>query len=157
MALCIAAQALAAHRFAAALGPQEQHVQRIAALPLPGGLFSWRGIAETPFAYLVSRVSLLAPTPTPPRPVPKGPEEESIVRAISDYRLVRVFRDFARFPVIEYAPGAAEQIVRYSDLRFTGYGRERSWFDLVVYLDGTGQVRFIEFLNHVFFPHHPDF
>jgi membrane-bound metal-dependent hydrolase YbcI (DUF457 family) len=159
MTLCIAAQALAAHRFAAALAlvPQGQQVQRIAALPLPGGPFSWRGIAETPSAYLVSRVSLLTPAPIPPRPVPKGPEEEGIVRAVSDYRLVRIFRDFARFPVIEYAPGGAEQIVRYSDLRFTGYGRERSWFDLVVYLDGTGQVRFIEFLNHVFFPHHPDF
>lgn len=156
MALCMASQALAEHRFTAVLAPQRHEVQRIAALPLPGGPFSWRGIAETTSAYLVSRISLLAPTLTPPRRVSKGPEE-GIVRAINDYRLVRIFHNFARFPVVEYAPGEAEHMVRYSDLRFTGYGRERSWFDLVVYLDGAGQVRLIEFLNHVFLPHHPDF
>jgi hypothetical protein len=48
-------------------------------------------------------------------------------------------------------------VVRYFDLRFTGYGRERSWFDLVVRFDSAGQVQVIEFLNHLFPPHHPDF
>jgi membrane-bound metal-dependent hydrolase YbcI (DUF457 family) len=158
MALCIANQALVERRFATLLAPQMPRVQRIAALPLPGGgPFSWRGIAETASTYLVGRISLLAPTLAMPREVRKGPENEGIVRVISDYRLVRIFHNFARFPVIEYIPSEAEQIVRYSDLRFSGYGRERSWFDLVVYLDGAGQVRLIEFLNRAFLPHHPDF
>jgi membrane-bound metal-dependent hydrolase YbcI (DUF457 family) len=158
MALCIANHALAERHFATSLAPQMPRVQRLAALPLPGGgPFSWRGIAETASTYLVGHVSLLAPTLAMPREVSKGPEDEGIVQAISDYRLVRIFHDFARFPVIEYVPSETEQIVRYSDLRFTGYGREQSWFDLVVYVDGTGQVRLIEFLNHVFLPHHPEF
>jgi membrane-bound metal-dependent hydrolase YbcI (DUF457 family) len=158
MALCIASHALAERRFAALLAPQMPRVQRIAALPLPGGgPFSWRGIAETASTYLVGHVSLLAPPFAMPREVSKGPEDEGIVRAIRDYRLVRIFHDFARFPVVEYVRSEAEQIVRYSDLRFRGYGRERSWFDLVVYVDGAGQVRLIEFLNRAFLPHHPDF
>jgi hypothetical protein len=158
MALCIVNHELAERRFATVLAPKMSRVQRIAALPLPGGgPFSWRGIAETASVYLVGRVSLLVPTLTMPREVSKGPEDEGIVQAISDYRLVRIFHDFARFPVIEYVPSEAEQIVRYSDLRFTGYGREQSWFDLVVYVDGAGQVRLIEFLNRAFLPHHPDF
>jgi membrane-bound metal-dependent hydrolase YbcI (DUF457 family) len=156
MGVCIVGHAVAKHRFAAAIGPQSHSVQRIAALPLPGGLLHWRGIAETASTYLVGQVSLLTPTPAPWRVVPKGPQEE-IIRLTSEYRLVRIFYDFARFPVVEYALGESEQIVRYSDLRFTGYGRDRSWFDLVVHLDGTGQVRLIEFLNHVFLPHHPEF
>jgi membrane-bound metal-dependent hydrolase YbcI (DUF457 family) len=157
MALCITNHALAERRFATLLAPQTQRVQHIAALPLPGGPFSWRGIAESASTYLVGHVSLLAPTLAMPHEVSKGPEDEGIVQAISDYRLVRIFHDFARFPVIEYVPSEVEQMVRYSDLRFTGYGRERSWFDLVVYLDGAGQVRLIKFLNRAFLPHHPDF
>lgn len=156
MAVCMVSHGIAEHRIAVALGPQRHSVQRIAALPLPGGPLHWRGIAETASTYLVARIALLVPTSDPWHVVAKGPHEE-IVRLTSEYRLVRIFYDFARFPVVEYAPGENEQIVRYFDLRFTGYGRDRSWFDLVVHLDGTGQVRLIEFLNHVFLPHHPDF
>ena len=67
--------------------------------------------------------------------------DQAVVQAISDYRLVQIFRNFARFPVIEYERQGEQQVVRYFDLRFTGYGRERSWFDLKVHLDSTGQVQ----------------
>jgi membrane-bound metal-dependent hydrolase YbcI (DUF457 family) len=156
MALCIANHAVVMQRFAAALASQHQAVQQVSAIPLPGGPFTWRGIAETPAAYLVSHIMLLPPAIAPPQTIAKAPHQ-AVVQATSDYRLVQVFRDFARFPVIEYEQQGEQQVVRYFDLRFTGYGRERSWFDLEVRFDSTGQVQVIEFLNHLFLPHHPDF
>jgi hypothetical protein len=99
---------------------------------------------------------LLPPAIAPPQTIAKAPHQ-AVVQATSDYRLVQIFRDFARFPVIEYEQQGEQQVVRYFDLRFTGYGRERSWFDLEVRFDSAGQVQVIEFLNHLFPPHHPDF
>lgn len=156
MTLCILSRAFAVQRFTTALGTQMATVQQVSAIPLPGGIVHWRGIAETPTAYLVSRLPLFPPAFSPPEVIPKG-TDNSMVQATSEYRLVRIFQDFARFPVVEYRRQGAEQIIRYFDLRFTGYGRERSWFDLEVHLDSTGQVQVIKFLNHVFLPHHADF
>jgi membrane-bound metal-dependent hydrolase YbcI (DUF457 family) len=156
MAVCMVSHAVAKRRFAAALGPQMATVQRVSAIPLPGGPLGWRGIAETPSAYLVSQLALFPPVVSPPQMVPKGPHN-GVVRTTSDYRLVRIFRDFARFPVVEYRHQGTEQIVRYFDLRFSGYGRDRSWLDLEVRLDDAGRVQMIEFLNRVFSPQHPDF
>jgi hypothetical protein len=101
-------------------------------------------------------MTLLPSVVSSPQMIPKGPDID-VVRTTSDYRLVRVFQNFARFPVIEYRQQGTEQIVRYFDLRFTGYGRDKSWFDLEVRLDSAGQVQVIEFLNHVFPQPHPDF
>jgi hypothetical protein len=156
MALCITNHAVVMQRFASALASQHDAVQQVSAIPLPGGPFTWRAIAETPAAYLVSHVTLLPPAITPPQTVAKVPNQ-AVVQTTSDYRLVRIFRDFARFPVVEYEQQGEQQVVRYFDLRFTGYGRERSWFDLEVRFDSAGQVQVIEFLNHLFPPHHPDF
>jgi hypothetical protein len=156
MVLCMAGHAVARQRFSAALGPQMATVQQISALPLPGGVLYWRGIAETPTAYVVSHLTLFPLTLSPPEVIPKGTDNR-LVQATGTYRLVQIFHDFARFPVAEYRQQGAEQIVRYSDLRFTGYGRERSWFDLEIRLDAAGQVQVIHFLNHIFPPHHPDF
>jgi membrane-bound metal-dependent hydrolase YbcI (DUF457 family) len=156
MILCMASQMIVRHHFTAALGTQRASVQRVSVLPLPGGFLYWRGVADTPSAYLVSRITLFPPTLSPLEVIPKG-TDHGMVQAISEYRLVRVFLEFARFPVAEYRQQGAEQIVRYFDLRFSGYGRDRSWFDLEVWLDGTGQVQVIKFLNHVFPPHHPHF
>jgi membrane-bound metal-dependent hydrolase YbcI (DUF457 family) len=156
MVLCIVNHAVVIQRFTAALKLQHVDVQRVSAIPLPGGPFAWRGIAETPPAYLVSQVTLLPTVVFPPEKIHKTPDQ-AVVQATSDYRLVQIFRDFARFPVVEFEQQGEEQVVRYSDLRFTGYGRERSWFDLEVRFDSAGQVRIIEFLNHLFPPHHPDF
>jgi membrane-bound metal-dependent hydrolase YbcI (DUF457 family) len=156
MAFCMVNHAVAKQRFAAALGPQMAEVQRLAALPLPGGALRWRVIAETASAYLVSQTTLLSPTVMSPQMIPKGPKN-GVIQATSDYRLVRIFQDFARFPVVEYRNLGNEQVVRYFDLRFTGDGRNRSWLDLEVHLDGAGQVRVIQFLNRLFPPHHPDF
>ena len=155
MALCIMNHHVAKQRFTTALGPQLASVQRVSALPLPGGPLHWRGIAETPSSYLASTM-VLPSTIAPPQVIPKGLDHE-VARATSAYRLVRLFRDFARFPVVEQRQQGGEQVVRYFDLRFVGYGRDRSWFDLEVYLDHAGQVRVIEFLNRVFSPQHPDF
>jgi hypothetical protein len=145
------------HLMVRTLGPQMATVERLTALPLPGwGPLRWRGIAETRSAYLVSRVTLVPPTVTPPELIVKGPDT-SLVRAISTYRLVRIFLHFARFPVVESSTRDAEQIVRYFDLRSAGDGRHRSRFDLVVRLNAAGQVQAIEFLNRVFPPTSPYF
>jgi hypothetical protein len=141
------------------LGPEMVHVQRLAALPLPGsGPLQWRAIAVTDTTYLVSRVSIVPGTVTAPQSIPKSPDPtNSVIQAASSYRLVRVFWDFARFPVIDYYVQETETIVRYTDLRFSGDGRNRSWFDLTIHFDPTGQVRVIEFLNRLFHPTHPEF
>lgn len=155
MVLCMVNHEVAKQRFTTALGSQMANVQQVSALPLPGGPLRWRGIADTPSSYLVS--SMVLPSAiAPPEIIPKG-LDHSVVRATSEYRLVRLFRDFARFPVVEQRQQNGEQVVRYFDLRFVGYGRDRSWFDLEVYLDHTGRVRVIEFLNRIFSPQHPDF
>jgi hypothetical protein len=131
-------------------------VESRAALPLPGwGPLRWRGIAETHSSYLVSRVTLVPLTVTPPEVIAKGPDT-SLVQAISTSRLVRLFLNFARFPVVEFSKRDAEQIVRYFDLRSAGDGR-RSRFDLVVRLNAAGQVQTIEFLNRVLPPTSPHF
>ena len=159
VALCMVTHAIAQHQMARALGPQMAHVRRLAALPLPGGgPLQWRAIAVTDTTYLVSRVSIFPGTVTAPQSIAKGPGlDNSVIQAASSYRLVRVFWDFARFPVIDYYVQEAETIVRYTDLRFSGDGRNRSWFDLTIHFDPTGQVRVIEFLNRLFHPTHPEF
>jgi inner membrane protein len=159
IALCVASHAVAQHQMARTLGPQMAQVQRLAALPLPGsGPLQWRAIAVTDTAYLVSRVSIVPGTVTAPQSITKGPDPtNSVIQAASSYRLVRVFWDFARFPVIDYYVQETETVVRYTDLRFSGDGRNRSWFDLTIHFDPTGQVRVIEFLNRLFHPTHPEF
>lgn len=156
VALCGVAHAVAQHAMASALGPQMADVRRLAALPMPaGGPLYWRVIATTDTAYLVSHVSLFPATVTAPQVIAKGPDN-SIIRTASRYRLVRIFWNFARFPVIDYCEQADETVVRYVDLRFSGDGRNRSWFDLTVHLDQAGRVQVIEFLNRLFHPNHSE-
>ena len=65
--LCLVSHTVAQHLFARALGPQLATVERLNMLPLPGwGPVQWRGIAVTRAAYLVSRVTLVPPSVTPP-------------------------------------------------------------------------------------------
>jgi len=157
VALCVVNHSVAQCQMASALGPQSTSVRRLAALPVPGGgPWQWRAIAETDTVYLVSRVSVFSVTVTTPQSIAKGPDN-SVIRAASRYRLVRVFWDFARFPVIDYHAQEAETVVRYTDLRFSGDGRNRSWFDLTVRLDQAGRVQAIEFLHRLFHPNHPEF
>jgi inner membrane protein len=156
MALCIAGHTIARQQMARSLGPQMATVHTLAALPLPGRVLWWRGIAETADAYLVSRVTLFPPAVTPPEVIRKQPEN-GLVQTTSTYHLVRIFRNFARFPVIDYYERDTEKIVRYFDLRYSGYGRKKSGFDLMVYYDLMGQVQRIEFLNQIFLPGHKGF
>jgi hypothetical protein len=155
--LCLISHTVAQYLLARALGPQMATVERLAALPLPGwGPVQWRGIAVTRSSYLVSRVTLMPPTVTPPDVIAKGPDTP-LVHALRTFRLVRLFLDVARFPVVEASERDAEQLVRYVDLRATGDGRTRTRFDLVVRLNAAGHVQAIEFLNRVFPPTSPDF
>lgn len=156
MALCMVNQQVAERRFSAVLGADMEQVRQVSAIPLPGGPFAWRGIAETASSYLVSHISLLSVGHTALQRIPKGLERE-VVRRTRDYQLVRIFRDFARFPVVQYRRQGDEDVVRYVDLRFVGYGRETSWFDLEVRIDQRGRVRMIEFLNRIFLPSQPGF
>ena len=155
--LCLVSQTVAQHLFARALGPQMATVERLAALPLPGwGPMQWRGIAVTRSSYLVGRVTLVPPTVTPPEVIAKGPDTP-LVRALQTSRLVRLFLERARFPVVEVSARDADQLVRYVDLRATGDGRHRPRWGLVVQLNAAGHVQAMEFLNRVFLPTSPDF
>jgi hypothetical protein len=155
--LCLVSQTVAQHLFARALGPQLATVERLTMLPLPGwGPVQWRGIAVTRAAYLVSRVMLVTPSVTPPEVITKGPDTP-LVRALRTSRLVRLFWDRARFPVVETSARGTEQFVRLVDLRATGDGRHRTRWDLVVRLDTAGDMQVIEFLDRTFLPTSPDF
>jgi hypothetical protein len=132
-------------------------VKRLAALPLPGwGPVQWRGIAVTRSAYVVSRVTLVPPSVTPPEVIAKGPDTP-LVRALRSFRLVRLFLDRARFPVIEASERDAAQLVRFVDLRATGDGRLRTRWDLIIWLNAAGHVQAIEFLNRIYLPTSSDF
>ena len=155
--LCLVSQTVAQHLFARALDPQLATVERLTMLPLPGwGPVQWRGIAVTHAAYLVSRVTLVPPTVTPPEVIAKGPDIPQM-RALRTSRLVRLFWDRARFPVAEIVARDAEQLARLVDLRATGDGHTRTPFALVVRLNVAGDVQAIEFLNRLFLPTSPDF
>ena len=155
--LCLVNQTVAQHLFARALGPHMATVERLTMLPLPGwGPVQWRGIAVTRAAYLVSRVTLVPPSVTPPEVIAKGPDTP-LVRALRTSRLVRLFWDRARFPVVETSARGTEQFVRLVDLRATGDGRHRTRWDLVVRLDTAGDMQVIEFLDRTFLPTSPDF
>lgn len=157
VALCFVTHAMAQQAMTRALGPQMASVRSLAALPVPaGGPLYWRVIAATDTTYLVSHVSVFPATVTAPQVIAKGPDN-GIIRAASQYRLVRIFWDFARFPVIDYCEQEGETVVRYVDLRFSDDGRDRSWFDLTVRFDEAGRVQGIEFLNRLFHPKHPEF
>jgi hypothetical protein len=155
--LCLVSQTVAQHLLAHALGSQMATVERLAALPLPGwGPGQWRGIAVTRSAYLLSRVTLVPPSVTPPEVIAKGPDTP-LVRGLKISRLVRLFWHRARFPVVEVSACDAPQLVRFVDLRATGDGRLRTRWDLIVRLDAAGHVQAIEFLNRIFLPTSPDF
>ena len=155
--LCLVSQTVAQHLFAHTLGPQMATVERLAVPPLPGwGPAQWRGIAVTRSAYLVSHVTLVPPGVTPPEVIAKGPDT-SLVHTLRTFRLVRLFLDRARFPVVEIPARDVAQLVRFMDLRATGDGRPRTRWDLVVRLDAADHVQAIEFLNRLFLPTSPDF
>jgi len=155
--LCLVSQTVAQHLLAHALGPQMATVERLAVLPLPGwGPVQWRGIAVTRSAYLVSRVTLVPPGVTPPEVIAQGPDT-SLVQALKTFRLVRLFLDRARFPVVELSERDAAQLVRFVDLRATGDGRLRTRWDLIVRLNAAGHVQAMEFLNRSFLPTSSDF
>jgi membrane-bound metal-dependent hydrolase YbcI (DUF457 family) len=155
--LCLVSQRGAQHLLARTLGPQMATVERLEALPLPGwGPVQWRVIAVTPSSYLTSRVTLVPPTVSPPDIIPKGPGTP-LVHTLRTARLVRLFLDRARFPVVEASEHDGAQIVRYGDLRTMGDGRQRTRLGLVVRLNAAGHVQAIEFLNRVFLPTSPDF
>lgn len=154
--LCYGHKALAEQHMAQALGLQMAQVQRMTALPMPGGgLWRWRVIAETETSYLSGLVSLYSSV-TSQQHIAKGLETD-VVQATRQYHLVQVFWDFARFPIVEVREQATETLVRYTDLRFSGDGRGRSWFDLTVRVNRAGEVQGIHFLNRQFLLSHPEF
>ena len=131
--------------------------RRLATLPLPGwGPMQWRGIAVTRSSYLVSRVTLVPPIVTPPDVIAKGPDTP-LVRALRTSRLVCLFLDRARFPVVEVSDHDGAPIVRYGDLRALVDGRPRTQGGLVVRFNAAGHVQAMEFRNRVFLPPSPDF
>jgi hypothetical protein len=155
--LCLVSQTVAQHLFACALGPQLATVKRLTMLPLPGwGPVQWRGIAVTRAASLVSRVTLVPPSVTPPEVIAKGPDTPQ-VHAFSTSRLVRLFWDRAYFPVIATLHGTQSSAPAWWICRATGDGRTRTPCARVVQLNAVGDVQAIAFLNCLLLPTSPGF
>jgi membrane-bound metal-dependent hydrolase YbcI (DUF457 family) len=154
--LCLVSQRVAQHLLVHTLGPQRATVERLAALPLPGwGPVQWRCIAVTRSSYLVSHVTLVPPTVAPPDVIATG-SDTPLVQALRTSRLVRLFLDRARFPVVEVSEHDGAPIVRYGDLRALGDGRPRTQGGLVVRFNAAGHVQAMEFRNRIFLPPSPD-
>lgn len=158
IALCLVMHALALQQMRQSLSAYHDQITHIAVLPVPaGGAFVWRGVADTAAHYWISQIRTVPPRlKLPFTVITKGPEA-AVLQALEGNRLVQVFHDFARFPVIDYQEQETGSTVRYFDLRFSGDWRPRSSLDLVVRLDPHGRIRVIEFLNRMFDPTHPDF
>ena len=98
-----------------------------------------RGIAVTRSSYLVSHVTLVPPTVSPPDVIAKGLDTPGACP--QDLSFGAPFLDRARFPVVDASEHDGTQIVRYVDLRATGDGRPRPRWGLVVRLNAAGHMQ----------------
>ncbi|MCA1591665.1 MAG: metal-dependent hydrolase [Acidobacteria bacterium] len=119
----------------------DEHVVRVAAMPMPADPTRWLCVAETERATTRFELSLNgAVADDYPRNAvrlekPQGEARELVARASEDAR-AGVFLNFARFPVTAIQGGCVgDTLVQFADLRFTQPG-ERGTFTLEVPLEG---------------------
>ncbi|MFQ5894613.1 MAG: metal-dependent hydrolase [Nitrospinota bacterium] len=118
-------------------------------LPAPGALFRWLGL--TPPGYVpwrgLARIEggyLRAAQVNPSGPPPQVERLENapvnpFVRRAEEEDLVRLYRWFARYPLVRYREEGGRHRVEYLDLRFVVDPRRRH-FVLVVELTSAGKV-----------------
>lgn len=124
-------------------------VRSVTALPAPFVPFVWTGVVETDDVYYQARVELgqqrRADIDFAEIPKISPGVDQSVLRAMEHRGLrdeVRLYRWFARFPVVVVQVDSSEQVVEFYDLRFNlpGLHAEDRPFVFTIRLDAEGQV-----------------
>ena len=102
---------------------------RVSAYPAWGNPFRWNGVVETKDFFVVLDVDSLTPEADPAEraQIHYKPEETAVTLAAKKSYLGRVYLDWAQYPITETEtldPGQG-YIVRFRDLRFADFDRER--------------------------------
>jgi membrane-bound metal-dependent hydrolase YbcI (DUF457 family) len=121
----------------------DQHhieVERMGALPIPPSLLDWGDAIRAPNGIYVSQFDLREKHPPLFYFVPDSPPDEYILRAF-EMPNVRLYWDFARFPVIRSYADDGLHVVELGENRSTdGRRRGPQPFTYRVVFDGAGKV-----------------
>lgn len=118
----------------------QESVARLAVMPTLANPFRWDSTFETNGATYRFRLGLLENGRTTEQliryPKPEG-ELASAIQQISEDRRLKIFLDFARFPVARLRdPGCStDTLVQFADLRYTEPGRQRASFTIDLSVD----------------------
>ncbi|HSE32322.1 MAG TPA: metal-dependent hydrolase [Pyrinomonadaceae bacterium] len=118
----------------------QESVKRLAVMPTLADPFRWDSTFETNGATYRFRLGILEKDRTPGRlvryPKPEG-ELAAAIQQISEDRRLKIFLDFARFPVARLRDPACttETLVQFADLRYTEPGRQRATFTIDLPVD----------------------
>jgi inner membrane protein len=138
-----------AHRQAVSIATNEANVianhyqeslARLAVMPTLANPFRWDSTFETNGATYRFRLRILENAGTIDRlvryPKPEG-ELAAAIQQISEDRRLKIFLDFARFPVARLQDPACtgETLVQFADLRYTEPGRQRAGFSIELPMD----------------------
>ncbi|MBI2371308.1 MAG: metal-dependent hydrolase [Deltaproteobacteria bacterium] len=132
---------LAVNQVQAAALEQDVEVERAAAFPLPASPFQWMGIVEGGGHLYQGLVDLRRPGPIRFEQFEQGVRNRYTER-VEDLWEVKLYRWFARFPVVIYRTSGEQHIVEYFDLRFSRVGERTSFFArlFVWILDRLGSI-----------------
>lgn len=132
----------------------EQHIQvdRMGALPIPPSLLDWSDAIRAPNGIYVSQFDLREKNPPSFHFIADSPMDEYVLRAF-DMHNVRLYWDFARFPVIRSYTADTFHVVELGENRSMAGGRRGPQpFTYRVVFDGSGNVIFQGWLNEGMMP-----
>jgi inner membrane protein len=118
----------------------QESVARLAVMPTLANPFRWDATFETNGATYRFRLGILESAGTIDRlvhyPKPEG-DLAAAIQQISEDRRLKIFLDFARFPVARLQNPACtgQTLVQFADLRYTEPGRQRAGFTIELPVD----------------------
>ena len=118
----------------------QESVARLAVMPTLANPFGWDSTFETNGATYRFRLGILGRQQNVERliryPKPEG-ELVAAIQEISNDRRLKIFLDFARFPVARLRDPACttDTLVQFADLRYTEPGRQRAGFAIELPVD----------------------
>jgi len=121
---------------------EENHiaVDHLAAIPLPPSLLSWGGLIRSVDGVYQSRIDLRVPEPPSFRFIADSPPDEFLARALQ-LPEVRLYWNFARFPVIRSEMEDGHRVVEFVEHRFVNPRRSKPQpFTYRVVFDAAGNV-----------------
>jgi len=123
----------------------QESVARVAVMPTLANPFEWDSTFETNGATYRFRLGLLGSQQNVEGlvryPKPEG-ELAAAIQQIANDRRLKIFLDFARFPVARLRDPACttDTLVQFADLRYTDPGRQRAGFTIDLPVD-CGSLR----------------